>query len=76
MKYLVSETNCGELWNDIALFNDVNDAAKFIESCAWATDTAQNLEDPVIQIVSDDYHIPEYVKKEFEKRFGKPWRIF
>lgn len=76
MKYLVTETNCGELWDDIALFNDINDAVKFIESCAWATDIHQQLENPVISIVGDNYYFSEYSKKDFEKRFRKPWRIF
>lgn len=76
MLYLVTETNCGELWDDIALFYNANDAFNFIESCAWATDTAQNLVDPIVQAVSNDYYFPEYRKKEFEKRFRKPWKIF
>lgn len=76
MLYLVIETLNGELWRDVALFKTSEGAFKFIESCAWATDRDQNLYDPVVECVSDDFKQCEFMKKQFEKRFRQKWRVF
>ena len=76
MKYVVWETMNGEIFEEVAEFDSILKAEKFIESCAWATDYHQKLLDPVIEIVDDDFKTPEYIKNKFEKRFRAKWMSF
>lgn len=69
MKYLVIETLNGELFHEVWLFKSPEEAFRFIESCAWATNRDFWLESPVVEAVDDDYEMPKWLIDKSIKRF-------